>query len=166
METQVAGYVKLAKLWERNRKQAIAYQNEYYRKIYTDNDFFTLVGVYVDITGRKEIKNRPEMIRLLTDCTNGQIDQIVVQTKGYLAANTREFCYLIKFLFELPHRVDILSFDADYHIDTLSDTDNQRAELYRMAEEYSKLNPGVYPVWKSEIIKSIKQQTESENNNG
>ena len=95
METQVAGYVKLAKLWERNRKQAIAYQNEYYRKIYTDNDSFTLVGVYVDITGRKEIKNRPEMIRLLTDCTNGQIDQIVVQTKGYLAANIREFCYLI-----------------------------------------------------------------------
>lgn len=166
MEKRVAGYVKLAKLWSRNRSQAIQYHTDYYIRLYSDDDSYTLAGVYVDITGSKHIKKRPEMIRLLADCVKGNIDLITVQTKGYLAANTQEFCFLIKFLFDLEHRIDILSFDVDYHIDTFADTDNQRAELYRMADEYTKLNPGAYPAWRSEILDSIMKQTESENSHG
>ena len=32
-----------------------------------------LVGVYIDITGNKEIYKRPEMVHLLKDCKNGSI---------------------------------------------------------------------------------------------
>ena len=62
---RVAGYVKLAKLWERNAPKAIEYQNDYYSLKFSDTSKYRLVGVFIDITGKKEIYNRPEMLRLL-----------------------------------------------------------------------------------------------------
>lgn len=61
---RVAGYVKLAKLWEKRREAAMPYHNQYYGGKYADSDRFELAGVYVDITGNKHICNRPEMMRL------------------------------------------------------------------------------------------------------
>ena len=51
---KVAGYVKLAKLWERTGEEAIQYHNEYFQNKYDGADEIELVGVYVDITGQKE----------------------------------------------------------------------------------------------------------------
>lgn len=93
---RVAAYVKLAKLWERRRESAIAYHWQYYREKFADDPNLKLVDLYIDITGRKEIAHRPEMLRLLRDCTLGKIDCIATQTQAYLAANTQEFCYLIQ----------------------------------------------------------------------
>lgn len=76
-----------------------------------------LKDVYVDITGQKEISRRPEMLRLLRECLGGEVDCIAAQTKGYLAANTKEFCYLIRLLFDSNHRIDIITEDNMYHID-------------------------------------------------
>ena len=101
---RVAGYVKLEKLWERRRAQALEYHTKYYAKKYSDSTDFELVGVYIDITGRKEIKNRPEMLRLIHDCKEGRIDCIATQSRAYLAANTGEFCSLIRYLFDMATR--------------------------------------------------------------
>lgn len=57
------------------------------------------------------------MLRLLRDCLGGEVDCIAAQTKGYLAANTKEFCYLIRLLFDSNHRIDIITEDNMYHID-------------------------------------------------
>ena len=51
---RVAGYVKLAKLWEKRREAAMPYHNQYYCEKYADSDRFELAGVYVDITGNKK----------------------------------------------------------------------------------------------------------------
>ena len=63
----VAGYVKLAKLWEKNRDKAVEYHHKYYKDKYADDDSVELYDVYIDITGQKNIRKRPEMIRLLKD---------------------------------------------------------------------------------------------------
>ena len=64
---KVGGYVKLAKLWERSKDAAVAYHSSYYaEKFKTDSDK-KLVGVYIDITGNKEIYKRPEMVHLLKE---------------------------------------------------------------------------------------------------
>ena len=95
---KVGGYVKLAKLWERSKDAAVAYHSSYYaEKFKTDSDK-KLVGVYIDITGNKEIYKRPEMVHLLKDCKNGSINLIFSQTRAYLAANTCDFCFLLKYL--------------------------------------------------------------------
>lgn len=159
---KVAGYVKLAKLWERSRTQALAYHQEYYRSKYAEEDSFELVDVYIDITGQKEIRRRPEMLRLIDACLRGNVDCIAAQTKGYLAANTREFCYLIKFLFESGRRIDLITEDDQYNINTLENADEQREALQRMANDYAALNPEDYDRWCKNINLGMAQLLEAQ----
>ena len=88
-----------------------------------------LVGVYIDITGNKEIYKRPEMVHLLKDCKNGSVNLIFSQTRAYLAANTCDFCFLLQYLFDMPMRVDVVTDDDDQRIDTILNVDNQRQSL-------------------------------------
>ena len=148
---RAAGYVKLAKLWEKNRQNAIDYHNGYYQKKFLENGDYELVGVYIDITGKKDIKNRPEMLRLISDCHSGKVDCIFTQTKGYLAANNREFTYLTHYLFKMGSGIDIVTEDEQYHIDTVQNADKQKEALVKMAEEYISLNREDYEKWENEI---------------
>ena len=91
---KVGGYVKLAKLWERSKDAAVAYHSSYYAEKFRDDADKRLVGVYIDITGNKEIYKRPEMVHLLKDCKNGSVNLIFSQTRAYLAANTCDFSSL------------------------------------------------------------------------
>lgn len=153
--TRVAGYVKLAKLWERNAPKAIEYQNDYYSLKFSDTSKYRLVGVYIDITGKKEIYNRPEMLRLLHECEQGNIDVIAAQTRGYLAANTKEFCYLIHFLATLDKKIEIVTEDDNYNINTARNIDQQKEALQKMACDYIALNPQDYLDWYSEVKNAI-----------
>lgn len=135
---KVGGYVKLAKLWERSKDAAVAYHSSYYAEKFRDDADKKLVGVYIDITGNKEIYKRPEMVHLLKDCKNGSINLIFSQTRAYFAANTCDFCFLLKYLFDLPMRVDIVTDDDDQRIDTILDVDNQRQSLKDFAESFNR----------------------------
>lgn len=73
---KVGGYVKLAKLWERSKDAAVAYHSSYYAEKFRDDADKRLVGVYIDITGNKEIYKRPEMVHLLKDCKKGAVNLI------------------------------------------------------------------------------------------
>lgn len=154
-KTNVVGYVKLAKLWERSEKSAIEYHNNYYKNKFSTNDTYNLFRVYIDITGKKETYKRTEMVKLLKDCQFGRVDCIFAQTKAYFAANTREFCYLIKFLFSMHHRIDIVTEDDAYNINTILNEDGQREALLKMADDFIYLNPSDYHDWLSELVKSI-----------
>ena len=44
------------------RDKAVEYHNKYYSEKYANSDHYELHGVYIDITGQKHIKKRPEMI--------------------------------------------------------------------------------------------------------
>ena len=127
---KVGGYVKLAKLWERSKDVAVAYHSSYYAERFRDDAEKRLVGVYIDITGNKEIYKRPEMVHLLQDCKKGIVNLIFSQTRAYLAANTCDFCFLLKYLFDIPMRVDVVTDDDDQRIDTILDVDNQRQTAY------------------------------------
>lgn len=146
-----AGYVKLAKLWEKSRDKALEYHRMYYRNKFAGSSEFELFDVYIDITGKKDIKNRPEMLRLISDCANGKVDCIFTQTKGYLAANNREFTYLTCYLFKIGRDIDIVTEDEQYHIDTVRNEDSQKEALINMAEEYISLNRKDYEKWEAEI---------------
>ena len=84
---KVGGYVKLAKLWERSKDAAVAYHSSYYAEKFKDDADKRLVGVYIDITGNKEIYKRPEMVHLLKDCKQlfltGHICLIITDIFGY-----------------------------------------------------------------------------------
>ena len=127
---RVAGYVKLAKLWE---------------------------GVYVDITGQKLIYKRPQMLHLLKACRNGEVDCIAAQTKAYLAANSEEFCYLLKFLSDMPGLIELVTEDEKYHINTIMNPEQQKEALEKMADDYVKLDETKYKKWKEKILQGIQE---------
>lgn len=162
---RVAGYVKLAKLWERSRTQAIEYHTKYYARKFDGSDNFELVDMYIDITGRKEIKNRPEMLRLIHDCKEGRIDCIATQTRAYLAANTGEFCSLIRYLFAMATPIHIVTEDQQYNIDTIINDDHQKEELYRMAYRFTEMNPDEYRKWIEGIFLGIDKYVQQKDNN-
>lgn len=58
---RVAGYVKLAKLWEKNKEVALSYHKRYYKEKCDKIPGWILQGVYVDITGQKLIYKRPQI---------------------------------------------------------------------------------------------------------
>ncbi len=155
-KVSVAGYVKLAKLWEKNRDKAVEYHYKYYNDKYCDDDSIILFDVYIDITGQKNIRKRPEMIRLLKACTEGKIDIIATQTRAYLAANNAEFCCLLHYLFHLSHKVEIVTEDEYLNINTIKNDDNQRGALIKMASDYVKVFPRDYEKWIKDITEAMK----------
>ena len=152
---RVGGYVKLAKLWEKKRASAMACHAAYFEARCRNDDEMRIVDIYVDITGNKQVYKRPQMIRLLKACIEGHIDTIVTPTKAYLAPNTEEFCYLIRFILDMPRRIDIVTDDDDYRVDTILNVEDQRESLYEMASRFIRLKPDVYEHWKEQITKAI-----------
>lgn len=152
---QVAGYVKLAKWWEKSRAKAEQYHKKYYADKFSDIRNMQLMDVYIDITGQKKICKRPEMLRLIRDCQFGRINCIATQTKAYLAANSQEFCYLLYYLFSLPQHLEIITEDDNYHIDTTTNEDDQRSALEKMARDYVALDTKAYESWKQSIVNGI-----------
>lgn len=152
---RVAGYVKLAKLWDRNREKATTYHRQYYADKFSGMANVELADVYIDITGQKELWHRPEMMRLLADCYAGHIHCIAAQTKAYLAANAQEFCFLLKTIFSIGWRIDIVTEDDVYNINTVTDAEDQYNELLRMANKYAALESDAYRKWNQRTQKAI-----------
>ena len=123
---RIGGYVKRAKLNLRNEREIRAFHRNAIERRFGDFEDGTLVDVYIDITGYKETAKRPEMLRLMRDCADGKVNLIFAETKGYLSANTREFCYWLHFIFNLKERVDIITDDDQFNINTILNADKQR----------------------------------------
>lgn len=152
---KVGCYVKRAKLNLRNGDDVKAYHRIFFEKRFYELSDCILVDVYIDITGRKEISKRPEMLRLLRDCAAGKVNLIVSETKGYLAANMKEFCYWMNYVFSLGNRVDIICDDAKFPINTILNVEQQREALIKMAEDYIYLNPPEHQRWVREVVSAI-----------
>lgn len=152
---KVAGYAKLAKLWEKRREEAIWYHQKYYSDRFSVYGEYELVGVYVDITGSRQTAKRTELVRLIKDCNDGKVQCIATQTSGYLAASSEEFCYLVKILFDME--VNLITEDETYHIDTISDIDGQKAALDKMAGDFIGLDSERYFAWREKIEREIRK---------
>ena len=152
---RIGGYVKRAKLNLRNEREIRAFHRNAIERRFGDFEGGTLVDVYIDITGYKETAKRPEMLRLMRDCADGKVNLIFAETKGYLSANTREFCYWLHFIFNLKERVDIITDDDQFNINTILNADKQREALIKMAEDYIYLNPPDHQKWLNGVVSAI-----------
>ena len=86
---------------------------------------------------------------------DGKVNLIFAETKGYLSANTREFCYWLHFIFNLKERVDIITDDDQFNINTILNADKQREALIKMAEDYIYLNPPDHQKWLNGVVSAI-----------
>lgn len=157
---KIGGYVKRAKLNLRNGDDVKAFHRGILERTLGDFEDGELIDIYIDITGYKEIYKRPEMIRLMRDCAEGKINLIFAETKGYLAANTTEFSYWLHFMFNLNSRIDIITDDEEFNINTVRNEDHQREALEKMAEDYIYLNPPGHQKWLNQVITAIAELDE------
>ena len=93
------------------------------------------------------------MLRLIGDCKSGSIECIFTPTKAYLAANAREFCYLVKVLTDMD--IDIITEDPDYRINTVLNPAGHKEALIKMAEDYIGLNPPDFAKWVENLWKKV-----------
>ena len=91
------------------------------------------------------------MIQLLMECRAGHVNCIATQTKAYLAANTEDLFFLIHYLFHLQHRIDIVTEDPQYNINTIANEESQRESLTAAAAKYAKVESSRYVAWLNEI---------------
>ena len=158
---RIAGYIKLATLWERSKEQAVELHQNYFKDKCKDLADGELYDVYIDITGAKNIYKRTEMLRLLGDCAVGRVNCIITPTRAYLAANHEEFCYLLHFLFSMENRIDIVTEDDDrFQINTIRNIDQQREALKKMADEYTHIAGAAYSNWQARVSEAIEKKQE------
>jgi hypothetical protein len=82
----------------------------------------------------------------------GQIDVIATQTKAYLAANAADFCYLVKFLFDLDPPIHIVTEEEKYRINTITNDEDQREALYGMANKFVSMTQSEYANWLEQLL--------------
>ena len=82
--------------------QSFSSQIEHYTDVVKANPKWEFVGVYADegISGTKK-GNRPELLRLLSDCENRKIDLIVTKSISRFARNTTDCLEIVRRLTEL-----------------------------------------------------------------
>ena len=61
----------------------------------------------------------------------------------------------MKFLFDLETRIDIITEEEKYKIDTLIDKDGQREALYAMADQFVSMTERVYADWLEKLLQSM-----------
>lgn len=152
---RAGGYVKRAKLNMRNADEIRAFHKRFYVDKFAGYEDCILEDVYIDITGSKETEKRPEMLRLMRDCADGKINLIAAETKAYLAANIRELCYWLHFVFHLRERVEIVTDDEQFNINTIVNEEQQREALEKMADDYVYLNPPDHQKWLAGVAAAI-----------
>ena len=78
------------------------FQREYFRKLISENSELEFVGIYGDC-GRsgRSMEGRPELTRLLRDCSGGKIDLIATKSVSRFARNMRECVETVRRLSEL-----------------------------------------------------------------
>src|SRR5665811_336870 len=82
--------------------QSFNAQVEHYTNFINSNPEWEFVGVYADegISGTKK-ENRPELLRLLSECENGKIDFIITKSISRFARNTTDCLEIVRRLTEL-----------------------------------------------------------------
>lgn len=79
-----------------------ASQIRYYSNYVKQHSEYILVDIYADegITGT-EMKNRDELNRLISDCSKGKIDRIIVKSVSRIARNTEDLLVMIRMFKEM-----------------------------------------------------------------
>ena len=79
---------------------------------YAEKNGFNLVKIYADEgkSGTK-MKNRPQLLRLLSDAGRGEFDMVLIKDVSRLARNTVDFLTSIRRLRELGVKVSFVNYD-------------------------------------------------------
>ena len=110
--TKVAGYARVSSDKDA-MLHSLAAQVDYYQKLIIGNPEWMYAGVYADeaLTGTKS--NRPAFQKMLSDCREGKIDQIITKSISRFARNTLDLLDAVRELRAMD--VDVYFEEQNIH---------------------------------------------------
>jgi len=129
---------------------------------------------YIDKPEGVNIIDCEQVSRALSDVLDEKVDCIMAMTKGYLAANMRDFSYLFKYLMDARGgQIDFMTEDENdvedtsgFYIDTIKNDDDQKGALKEMVEQLVSLYPQEYEDWKNKLETAMQKLEEGSDGNG
>ena len=93
--TKVAAYARVSS-GKDEMLHSLAAQVSYYSSYIQQHPGWFYAGVYADEAMTGTTDNRPEFKRLIDDCRNGKIDQVLTKSISRFARNTVDFLEAIR----------------------------------------------------------------------
>lgn len=106
---RVAAYCRVSTEMEM-QEDSLRLQQDWFLFAYANHPDMELVGVYADDRSGTDTESRPGLCRMLNDCADGKIDQIVVKSVSRLSRNMADFLSVVRLLARL--RVAVI-FEAE-----------------------------------------------------
>ncbi|MBS1400192.1 MAG: recombinase family protein [Clostridia bacterium] len=125
MKIRVAVYCRVSTKSEMQQHRLGA-QREYYEKLISSSDKYTLAGIYTDIASGVSKKGRTAFNSLLKACKKKKIDLILTKSISRFARNTLDFLQTIR---------DLKDWGVDVYFES---------EQILLSEERSELKMGIY----------------------
>ena len=105
-KTRVAAYIRVGGSGETGCEM----QNRFYKDMVSRNPEWEFAGIYADLG--YEMRDRPELKRLIADCEAGRVDLIVTKNTTRMSRSLMEVMEIIRKLRYLKHPVGIYFEDS------------------------------------------------------
>ena len=116
---RVAAYCRVSTNKD-DQLESLDAQREHYEQVIKGNDHWTFAGIYYDEgLSAMQMKTRPKLMKMLTDCKQGKIDLVLVKSISRLSRNVTDYLSIIR---DLNSRGIGLYFERE-NINTLKEDD-------------------------------------------
>lgn len=94
---KVAAYCRVSTKQD-EQEHSLAFQEEYYQNLITDNENWEYVGIYADIASGTNQTKRKQFNAMIDDCIKNKIDLILVKSVSRFGRNTLESLKTVRML--------------------------------------------------------------------
>lgn len=129
----------------------ISYCRCLFDKKYRSDPGYKNEHFYIDICGRAETAECPQMIRMIQDCMTGKIDCVFAESIMRVAPNMVTAIYLVYFLLRLEPKVEII---IDFAINTETSSEH-RQRVMEATKSVVNNDYGEYIKWESDVLKAM-----------
>lgn len=106
---------------------------------------------YIDICGRAETADCPQMIRMIQDCMLGKIDCVFAESIMCVAPNMITALFLLYYLLHLDPKIEV---QIDLAFNTGASTE-RRQDIIKATENVVHSNYAKYAKWKEDVLNAV-----------
>ena len=106
---------------------------------------------YIDICGRAETAECPQMIRMIQDCMTGKIDCVFAESIMRVAPNMTTTLFWLYFLLHLDPKIEV---EIDLTFNTRASAEH-RQDIIKATESAVHSNYAKYAKWKEDVLNAV-----------
>ena len=126
IKLKVAAYCRVSTDKE-DQKSSIRIQREHFTSVASQHPDWQFVGIYADIVSGTKKEKRPELQRLLKDCSAGKVNLVLIKSVSRFARNTTDLLEMVRSLtargtdiFFERENIDTRTMDSEFLLTILA----------------------------------------------